>query len=165
MVILNQGPVYIVLLQMTGTWVSRPHHRVTHLKCDSILTHEWCIIRLPPILISISLHTTTHLTSTIKVMYSFLPVDLHFYILKRWWPGEDLDGTPQVDGAICIHWLRPVVVFADLVELVGIGPWRERQTHPFAIVISWAEPGLILGLHPANERRRYNVTPSLIGRV
>ena len=23
--------------------------------------------------------------------------------------------------------------------------------------------GLILGLHPANERRRYNVTPSLIG--
>ena len=24
-------------------------------------------------------------------------------------------------------------------------------------------PGLILGLHPANERRRYKVTPSLIG--
>ena len=23
--------------------------------------------------------------------------------------------------------------------------------------------GLILGLHPANERRRYKVTPSLIG--
>ena len=28
-------------------------------------------------------------------------------------------------------------------------------------VITWA--GLILGLHPANERRRYKVTPSLIG--
>ena len=26
-------------------------------------------------------------------------------------------------------------------------------------------PGLILGLHPANERRRYFVTPSLIGWV
>ena len=26
-------------------------------------------------------------------------------------------------------------------------------------------PGLILGLHPANERRRYKVTPSLIGWV
>ena len=25
------------------------------------------------------------------------------------------------------------------------------------------EQVLILGLHPANERRRYNVTPSLIG--
>ena len=25
--------------------------------------------------------------------------------------------------------------------------------------------GLILGLHPANERRRYNVTPSLIGQA
>ena len=25
------------------------------------------------------------------------------------------------------------------------------------------EPGLILGLHPTNERRRYKVTPSLIG--
>ena len=24
-------------------------------------------------------------------------------------------------------------------------------------------PGLILGLHPANERRRYKVTPSLTG--
>ena len=24
---------------------------------------------------------------------------------------------------------------------------------------------LILGLHPANERRRYKVTPSLIGRA
>ena len=24
-------------------------------------------------------------------------------------------------------------------------------------------PGLILGLHPANERRRYEVTPSPIG--
>ena len=28
-----------------------------------------------------------------------------------------------------------------------------------------AESGLILGLHPANERRRYKVTPSLIGWV
>ena len=26
-------------------------------------------------------------------------------------------------------------------------------------------PGLILVLHPANERRRYKVTPSLIGSV
>ena len=26
-------------------------------------------------------------------------------------------------------------------------------------------PGLILGLRPANERRRYKVTPSLIGWV
>ena len=26
-----------------------------------------------------------------------------------------------------------------------------------------ADSGLILGLHPANERRRYKVTPSLIG--
>ena len=27
----------------------------------------------------------------------------------------------------------------------------------------WRQTGLILGLHPGNERRRYNVTPSLIG--
>ena len=27
------------------------------------------------------------------------------------------------------------------------------------------KPGLILGLRPANERRRYKVTPSLIGWV
>ena len=26
-------------------------------------------------------------------------------------------------------------------------------------------PGLILGLHPANKRRRYKLTPSLIGWV
>ena len=29
--------------------------------------------------------------------------------------------------------------------------------------VSCIETGLILGLHPANERRRYKVTPSLIG--
>ena len=29
----------------------------------------------------------------------------------------------------------------------------------------WKSAGLILGLHPANERRRYKVTPSLIGWV
>ena len=27
----------------------------------------------------------------------------------------------------------------------------------------WGNAGLILGLRPANERRRYKVTPSLIG--
>ena len=27
----------------------------------------------------------------------------------------------------------------------------------------YVSAGLILGLHPANERRRYKVTPSLIG--
>ena len=31
--------------------------------------------------------------------------------------------------------------------------------------ISQRYTGLILGLHPANERRRYKVTPSLIGRA
>ena len=31
------------------------------------------------------------------------------------------------------------------------------------LIHSLREPGLILGLRPANERRRYKVTPSLIG--
>ena len=30
-------------------------------------------------------------------------------------------------------------------------------------IILWYTAGLILGLRPANERRRYKVTPSLIG--
>ena len=34
------------------------------------------------------------------------------------------------------------------------------------IRLKWqAISGLILGLYPANERRRYEVTPSLIGRA
>ena len=31
------------------------------------------------------------------------------------------------------------------------------------ILVAKSFPGLLLGLHPANERRRYKVTPSLIG--
>ena len=39
-----------------------------------------------------------------------------------------------------------------------------RFIHILIILIRLAAyPGLILGMHPANERRRYKVTPSLIG--
>ena len=34
---------------------------------------------------------------------------------------------------------------------------------PNRLFLNFANTGLILGLHPANERRRYKVTPSLIG--
>ena len=33
----------------------------------------------------------------------------------------------------------------------------------FSVILSEMNTGLILGLHPVNERRRYKVTPSLIG--
>ena len=35
--------------------------------------------------------------------------------------------------------------------------------HVFSKIHSYDETGLILDLHPANEKRRDNVTPSLIG--
>ena len=31
------------------------------------------------------------------------------------------------------------------------------------VTLTYQWPGLILGLRPANERRRYKITPSLIG--
>ena len=47
---------------------------------------------------------------------------------------------------------------------------KQRQLRPIYADTWWSYdrskiifPGMILGLHPANERRRYKVTPSLIG--
>ena len=39
--------------------------------------------------------------------------------------------------------------------------WRRNHV----IITFYVNSGQILGLRPANERRRYKVTPSLIGRV
>ena len=36
--------------------------------------------------------------------------------------------------------------------------WSKQQQRQYITTA-----GLILGLHPANERRRYKITPSLIG--
>ena len=41
-----------------------------------------------------------------------------------------------------------------------MGPWLEIEGRG---ILYGSNAGLILGLHPANERRRYKVTPSLIG--
>ena len=50
--------------------------------------------------------------------------------------------------------------------LQGVGVGDESAT-VLAATITWLlksrSPGLILGLRPSNERRRYIVTPSLIG--
>ena len=44
--------------------------------------------------------------------------------------------------------------------------WTERPSHmPTKEVAKWYDTGLILGLRPANERRHYKVTRSLIGSV
>ena len=42
------------------------------------------------------------------------------------------------------------------------GKWDEPQEPHES---HYSVPGLILGVRPANERRRYTVTPSLIGWV
>ena len=52
----------------------------------------------------------------------------------------------------------------------GVGGGEGVGSFPFSGIITVYlykpyKPGLILGLHPANERRRYKVTPSLIGWV
>ena len=42
----------------------------------------------------------------------------------------------------------------------------EKKISGLSVVMSApVYPGLILGLHPTNERHLYNATPSLIGRV
>ena len=42
--------------------------------------------------------------------------------------------------------------------------WTERPFHmSIKEVAKWYDAGLILGLRPPNERRRYKVTPSRIG--
>ena len=41
--------------------------------------------------------------------------------------------------------------------------WCARKTQPKDISCNMGLTGLILGLRPANERRRYFVTTSLIG--
>ena len=43
--------------------------------------------------------------------------------------------------------------------------WNSQIKGIFIMSLLWYNTGLILGLHPANERRRYKVTPSLIGRA
>ena len=46
--------------------------------------------------------------------------------------------------------------------ILGLHPANERRRYKVTLsLIGWAHT--ILGLHPANERRRYKVTPSLIG--
>ena len=47
-----------------------------------------------------------------------------------------------------------------------MAPTMTKAFNPSRFVTNWLSPqdytGLILGLRPANERRRYKVTPSLI---
>ena len=93
--------------------------------------------------------------------------------------------------SICSHdGLSPVrrqAVTRANGDLLSIGPWEQTSVR-FEIKISicnpwncdkksvcemaailsglrWVNTGMILGLRPANERRRYKVTPSLIGWV
>ena len=52
---------------------------------------------------------------------------------------------------------------------LGEAVWAQKRTkswRPFVLILRFVqETGLILGLRPANERRRYFVTTSLIGWV
>ena len=54
--------------------------------------------------------------------------------------------------------LSALLAICEGNPLVAIGKMGQ-QGHP---VIKWAVAGLILGLRPANERRRFFVTTSLI---
>ena len=42
-------------------------------------------------------------------------------------------------------------------------PFYAASQPVLAFIIRKLQPGLVLGMHQANERRRYKVTPSLIG--
>ena len=50
-----------------------------------------------------------------------------------------------------------------VVDQHGSSVFDTRTKHTPLFVTKYILPGLILGLRPANERRRYKVTPSLIG--
>ena len=58
-----------------------------------------------------------------------------------------------------IVWL-PIVF---LLYIILRSWWRQVTTSFDNVLLPNMQPGLILGLCPANERRRYKVTPSLIG--
>ena len=75
---------------------------------------------------------------------------------ERWTDYEevalvDRSVDPYIDrsvGGRIAHWITNLQSPID--------HWSQRS-------IGQYDPGLILGLRPANERRRYKVTPSLIG--
>ena len=68
-----------------------------------------------------------------------------------------------------VHWKVPVsVIVWDERALFAIGCHYDMHGGALTDFVidtkEWAyNTGLILGLHPASDRRRYKVTPSLIG--
>ena len=50
-----------------------------------------------------------------------------------------------------------------MAQVVNFSRERQGFADPTQLMQMTADAGLILGLHPANERRRYKVTPSLTG--
>ena len=62
--------------------------------------------------------------------------------------------------------LKLIYYETDLVYSVLVTidiSWLRNQSPVVSVVTQGIDSGMILGLHPANERRRYKVTPSLIG--
>ena len=56
------------------------------------------------------------------------------------------------------------VLEVQYIEMNGTHKHKENEKNDIVYNhVGTAVPGLILGLRPANERRRYKVTPSLIG--
>ena len=62
-----------------------------------------------------------------------------------------------------MHYSDVVYTYHVISETVNLNDKTRYAGVTFDIKIHIHVTGLILGLHPANERRRYNVTPSLIG--
>ena len=86
--------------------------------------------------------------------------------------------NPKIDGVIqvntgmrffrCLPEIRQTLTFLDMLiqflYAICLSCSNFGCTY-YLHVHNWADsrPGLILGLRPANERRHYKVTPSLIG--
>ena len=65
-------------------------------------------------------------------------------------------GTYHQHPTVSVKWDKYAAYCMILLQYAEVG-WYE------VLPVQNSGTGLILGLHPANERRRYKITPSLIG--
>ena len=75
---------------------------------------------------------------------------------------------PLSTFAILTHWGLNTMTGILLTTISNAFSWmkmfeKRRIKFHWNLLLTMNHPGLILGLHPANKRSRYKVTPSLIG--
>ena len=99
----------------------------------------------------------------------------HRYFLWPWFPSQRASKVEIVSMPLCLSSCAPWVAIALYPLLHTTHGWAGQilfgvswkiQLYPQSCVgLGQSITGLILGLHPANERWRYFVTTSLIGWV